>query len=57
MNFGKQELKAVQVFENGKLVPKKRAITLRMLLSHTGNVSHNPTHLPCPPFLQPLYHH
>jgi len=30
------ELKAVQVFENGQLVPKKRAITLRMLLSHTA---------------------
>lgn len=26
----------MQVFENGKLVPKKRRITLRMLLSHTG---------------------
>jgi CubicO group peptidase (beta-lactamase class C family) len=31
-----KELKAVQVLENGKLVPKKRGITLRMLLSHTG---------------------
>ncbi|KAK5306481.1 hypothetical protein LTR99_002172 [Exophiala xenobiotica] len=30
------ELKAVQVWENGTLVPKKRGITLRMLLSHTA---------------------
>ena len=31
------ELKAVKVLqENGKLVEKKRGITLRMLLSHTG---------------------
>ncbi|KAK6367990.1 hypothetical protein LTS17_010143 [Exophiala oligosperma] len=30
------ELKAVQVWQDGKLVPKKRGITLRMLLSHTG---------------------
>jgi hypothetical protein len=29
-------LKAVQVLEGGKLVPKKKGITLRMLLSHTG---------------------
>jgi CubicO group peptidase (beta-lactamase class C family) len=31
------ELKEVKVLQNdGKLVPKKRGITLRMLLSHTG---------------------
>lgn len=31
------ELKEVQVLQkDGKLVPKKRGITLRMLLSHTG---------------------
>ncbi|GAM40133.1 hypothetical protein TCE0_034r12242 [Talaromyces pinophilus] len=30
------ELKAVQVLENGKLVPKVRSITLRMLLTHTA---------------------
>lgn len=31
------ELKAVKVLqEDGKLVEKKRGITLRMLLSHTG---------------------
>jgi len=29
-------LKAVQVYQDGKLVPKKRSITLRMLLSHTA---------------------
>jgi len=31
-----QELAKVQVIDGGKLVPKKRKITLRMLLSHTG---------------------
>ena len=31
-----QELKDVQVIDGKKLVPKKRGITLRMLLSHTG---------------------
>ncbi|KIV91197.1 hypothetical protein PV10_05761 [Exophiala mesophila] len=35
------ELKAVQVFENGKLVPKKRGITLRMLLSHTAGFGYS----------------
>ena len=31
------ELKEVKVLQDdGKLVPKKRGITLRMLLSHTG---------------------
>ncbi|KIV77138.1 hypothetical protein PV11_08962 [Exophiala sideris] len=30
------ELKAVQVWQDGKLVPKKKRITLRMLLSHTA---------------------
>lgn len=35
-----QELKDVKVLEEGgKLVEKKRGITLRMLLSHTGAVS------------------
>ena len=35
--LGMQELKAVQVLqEDGKLVPKERGITLRMLLNHTG---------------------
>jgi CubicO group peptidase (beta-lactamase class C family) len=34
------ELKDVQVLQpDGKLVPKKRGITLRMLLSHTGKLS------------------
>ena len=32
----KQELKEVKVIEGNQLVPKKRGITLRMLLSHTG---------------------
>jgi hypothetical protein len=31
-----QELKDVQVIDGKNLVPKKRGITLRMLLSHTG---------------------
>jgi hypothetical protein len=31
-----QELAKVQVIDGGKLVPKKRKITLRMLLAHTG---------------------
>lgn len=35
------ELKAVQVIENGKLVPKKRGITLRMLLSHTAGFGYS----------------
>ncbi|KIX96886.1 uncharacterized protein Z520_07606 [Fonsecaea multimorphosa CBS 102226] len=35
------ELKAVQVWENGKLVPKKRGITLRMLLSHTAGFGYS----------------
>ncbi|KIX10074.1 uncharacterized protein Z518_01155 [Rhinocladiella mackenziei CBS 650.93] len=35
------ELKAVQVYENGKLVPKKRAITLRMLLTHTAGFGYS----------------
>ncbi|OQV07654.1 hypothetical protein CLAIMM_12057 [Cladophialophora immunda] len=30
------ELKAVQVLDNGRLVPKKKSITLRMLLTHTA---------------------
>jgi hypothetical protein len=35
-----QELKEVKVLEEGgKLVEKKRRITLRMLLSHTGRVA------------------
>lgn len=29
----------MKVIESGKLVPKKRGITLRMLLSHTGSCS------------------
>lgn len=34
-----QELKEVKVLEEGgKLVDKKKGITLRMLLSHTGRV-------------------
>ena len=28
----------MQVIEGGKLVPKKRKITLRMLLAHTGTL-------------------
>jgi CubicO group peptidase (beta-lactamase class C family) len=35
-NIVLQELAKVQVIDGGKLVPKKRKITLRMLLSHTG---------------------
>ncbi|EXJ79961.1 beta-lactamase [Capronia epimyces CBS 606.96] len=35
------ELKAVQVYENGKLVPKKKRITLRMLLSHTAGFGYS----------------
>jgi hypothetical protein len=31
-----QELAKVQVIDGDKLVPKKRKITLRMLLAHTG---------------------
>ena len=37
--YATQELKAVQVIDGNKLVPKKRGITLRMLLSHTGKQS------------------
>jgi hypothetical protein len=40
-NIVLQELAKVQVIDGGKLVPKKRKITLRMLLSHTG-MSHIP---------------
>jgi CubicO group peptidase (beta-lactamase class C family) len=35
------ELKAVQVWDNGKLVPKKKGITLRMLLSHTAGFGYS----------------
>lgn len=35
------ELKEVQVIENGKLVPKKRQITLRMLLAHTAGFGYS----------------
>lgn len=32
------ELKDIQVLQDGKLVPKNKKITLRMLLSHTGEL-------------------
>ncbi|KAH8794760.1 beta-lactamase [Hyaloscypha finlandica] len=35
------ELKAVKVLEGGKLVPKKKGITLRMLLSHTAGFGYS----------------
>jgi CubicO group peptidase (beta-lactamase class C family) len=43
-----QELKAVKVLQDdGKLVEKERGITLRMLLSHTGKLTHR---FPLPAF-------
>ena len=36
LNISLQELKAVKVLQDGKLVDKQRGITLRMLLAHTG---------------------